>query len=123
VLLRAPIVGVARFARTTARSDTAELAIGVADAWQRRGVATVLLHQLADRAASAGIEHFTATILPENAPTIALLRGLGVTHFTREDSLLAVRTTPGDWPTTPPQRAGPRRQPAAAGVRPRFSWP
>jgi hypothetical protein len=66
---------------------------------------------LADRAASAGIEHFTATIPPENAPTIALLRGLGVTNFPREDSLLSVRTTSGDWPTTPPQRAGPRRQP------------
>ena len=71
------IVGVARFIRDPAQPDTAEVAVTVADSWQRRGLATLLLHQLAGRAREEGITNLTAYILTENYPTIALLRRYG----------------------------------------------
>jgi RimJ/RimL family protein N-acetyltransferase len=93
------IVGVARFVRTPERLDTAELAIGVADSWQRRGLATLLLRQLGERAAQVGIEHFTATILAENAPTIALVKGFTDAEFTRDGPVLSAQMQPADWKT------------------------
>jgi acetyltransferase len=91
------IVGVARFVRTPERADTAELAVGVADAWHRRGLATLLLRRLSERAARAGIDHFTATGLAENAPTIALLRKLGNAEFTSRGAVLSAQIDPADW--------------------------
>ncbi len=44
----------------------AEVAFAVADTWQGHGIATVLLAHLAQAASEAGIETFTATVLPEN---------------------------------------------------------
>jgi acetyl coenzyme A synthetase (ADP forming)-like protein len=44
----------------------AEVAFAVADAWQGHGIATILLAHLAQAASQAGIEAFTATVLPEN---------------------------------------------------------
>jgi RimJ/RimL family protein N-acetyltransferase len=76
------IVGVARFIRDTAIPDTAELAIVVADAWHRRGLGTLLIRQLAQRAGQVGIDHFTAEILAENAPTLALVRRLADADLT-----------------------------------------
>ena len=49
------IVGVARFIRDPAHPDTAEVAVVVADSWQRRGLGTVLLRRLARRANEVGI--------------------------------------------------------------------
>jgi acetyltransferase len=91
------IVGVARFVRTPERADTAEMAVGVADSWQRRGLATLLLRQLNECAAHVGIKHFTATILTENAPIIALLKQLGEAEFTRDGGQLSARIQPADW--------------------------
>lgn len=54
------IIGLARFVRDAATPSTAELAITVLDTWQRRGVARVLLEELAKRATQVGIDHFTA---------------------------------------------------------------
>ena len=76
------IVGVARFIRDTATPDTAELAIVVTDAWHRRGLGTLLIRQLTRRAAEVGIDHFTAEILAENAPTLALVRRLADADLT-----------------------------------------
>jgi RimJ/RimL family protein N-acetyltransferase len=71
------IVGVARFIRDAAAPDTAELAVVVVDAWHRRGLGTLLINQLARRAAEVGIDHFTAEILADNSPTLALVHRLG----------------------------------------------
>jgi acetate---CoA ligase (ADP-forming) len=52
----------------------AEVAFAVADAWHGHGIATVLLAHLAHAASAAGVETFTATVLPGNH------RMLGVFH-------------------------------------------
>jgi RimJ/RimL family protein N-acetyltransferase len=67
------IVGVARYARWP-DTDRADLAVVVADDWQRHGVATRMLSYLADLALSAGINDFTATVQGDNQPALKLLR-------------------------------------------------
>ena len=57
--------------------DTAEVAFLVADDYQGRGVATLLLEELADRAQEAGIATFVAEVLPENARMLEVFRGSG----------------------------------------------
>jgi len=65
------IVGVARYALGPAGHD---LAIVVADAWQRRGVSTVLLGRLMALARSRGIRSFNANLLADNRPVIDMIR-------------------------------------------------
>jgi RimJ/RimL family protein N-acetyltransferase len=60
------LVGVARFIRNPGEPDLAEVAVTVTDSWQRRGLGTALLRELARRAAEEGIRYFTAEILAEN---------------------------------------------------------
>jgi RimJ/RimL family protein N-acetyltransferase len=67
------IVGVARYARWPG-TDKADLAVVVADDWQRQGLATRMLSSLADLAVSAGIETFTATVQTDNRPALGLLK-------------------------------------------------
>jgi nucleotide-binding universal stress UspA family protein len=71
------LVGVARFVRTGA--DEAEPAIVVADDWHGRGLGTVLLDALADRAREESVEVFRAPVLAENPEAIRLLSRLGDT--------------------------------------------
>jgi GNAT superfamily N-acetyltransferase len=67
------IVGVARYFRQPG-SDTAEMAVVVADAWQRQGLATRMLGALAERASAVGIQWFTMTMLADNRPILGLVR-------------------------------------------------
>ena len=77
-------VGVARFVRV---NDTvAECAIVVADDWQGRGVATMLLDRLVDRAREEGVERFTALVMAENSEALRLLERLGDTEERRAGS-------------------------------------
>ncbi|MCS7006452.1 MAG: GNAT family N-acetyltransferase [Gaiellaceae bacterium] len=55
----------------------AEAAFAVADEFQRRGIGTRLVEQLAERAGRAGIERFVAEVLPENRDMIGVFEGLG----------------------------------------------
>ena len=66
-------IGIARLVR---EDDTAEVAFAVADAWQSRGVGTLLVERLAADARAAGIRRFVADIAPDNLPSRALLRRL-----------------------------------------------
>lgn len=66
------IVGVARYTRRPG-TDRAELAVVVADAWQRQGLATRLVSVLAADARANGIAEFEVTALAENRPVLALL--------------------------------------------------
>jgi GNAT superfamily N-acetyltransferase len=70
-------VGVARYVRRADRPETAEVAVTVLDAWQRKGVATVLLEVLAGRARAEGITSFTAILLSSNQDMIDLIESLG----------------------------------------------
>ncbi len=85
-------VGIARFVRTGPRNN-AEVAVTVVDDWQGRGLGTILLELLAERAREDGIETFSALALATNTDMIDLLRSLGATRVTeREGSCIEVET-------------------------------
>ena len=71
-VLDGEVVGVARYARGP-EPDAAELAVVVADAWQRQGVGTRLLAALGERARGEGVRRFTVTVQADNRPAFALL--------------------------------------------------
>ncbi len=98
------LVGVARFVRDPQEPDQAEVAVTVIDSWQRRGLGTVLLRELAQRAAEEGIRHFTAEILADNRPMLTLAHRLGQVETTRDGTTVSVRI---ELPAAP--------RPAAAG--------
>ena len=56
----------------------AEVAFVVADPWQGRGLAPLLLDRLADRARSRGIERFVAETLSDNRAMLAVFRASGL---------------------------------------------
>jgi GNAT superfamily N-acetyltransferase len=70
-------IGIARFIRQADRPDAAEAAVTVADDWQRRGLGTLLLGALADRARAEGIRVFTAVVLAANAEMLEVLEHVG----------------------------------------------
>ena len=78
------LVGVARFIRDPRKPDQAEVAVTVVDSWQRHGLGTALLHNLAERAAQEGIRQFTADILAENQPMLTLAHRLGQAETTQQ---------------------------------------
>jgi CRP-like cAMP-binding protein len=67
-----PVVADARFIRDKDDLASAEVAFTVADAYQGRGIGTLLLGALAVAARVAGIERFHAQTLSENPPAHAL---------------------------------------------------
>jgi GNAT superfamily N-acetyltransferase len=69
-------IGVARFIRLE-DPQVAEIALAVTDAWQGRGVGTILLQRLTDRAREEGIARFSAEVLAENATMLHMVRELG----------------------------------------------
>jgi len=71
-------VGVARYIANPDRTS-AEFAVVVADAWQRRGVARVLMHGLIVCAKRRGFERLEGTVLRVNEPMLAFVRALGFT--------------------------------------------
>jgi GNAT superfamily N-acetyltransferase len=92
------VVGVARYVRTG--PSEAEPAVVVADDWQGRGVGSVLLGALAERALDEGITHFDAIVLATNPNAIALLRRLGDASISKHGTELEVHI-----PLSSPDRA------------------
>ena len=77
------IVAVARY-DGRADGNTAEIAVTVEDAWQRRGVGRRLTKRLAVRAIGHGIESFEAVMQPDNRAALELMRKLSpdaAVHF------------------------------------------
>lgn len=72
-VLDGEIIGVARYARRSG-SDTAEVAVVVADDWQRQGLATRMFGALTELAAPVGIRHFTLSMQADNRAALRLLR-------------------------------------------------
>jgi RimJ/RimL family protein N-acetyltransferase len=70
--------GVARYGETD-QAGTAELGVSVADAWQRCGIAILLIQQLIRYAREQGIHRLTGQVLPDNQAMIALARRLAFT--------------------------------------------
>jgi RimJ/RimL family protein N-acetyltransferase len=73
------IVGVARYDRAP-QTDVAEVAVAVIDEFQRRGLGSVLLAELARVAKTHGISTFQLIVLPENREMLGLLRRMGWIH-------------------------------------------
>lgn len=71
-------VGVARYGATD-RPGQAELGVTVTDAWQRRGVATILVHALMRFARCHGFRELAGIVLPENHAMLELASRLGFT--------------------------------------------
>ena len=67
------VVGVAQYARRPG-DRVAELAVVVADAWQRQGLGTRLIAALADRAVEEGIDAFEVDVQGDNYGAMRLLQ-------------------------------------------------
>ena len=76
------IIGVARFIRYPWAPDEAELAITVADSWHGRGLGTVLVRTLSERALDVGVTRFRAEMMADNEAILRLLRSTGLTGET-----------------------------------------
>jgi RimJ/RimL family protein N-acetyltransferase len=66
-------IGIARFVRDTLLPDSAEVAVAVVDAWQNRGVGTMLLGALSRRAVQLGVTRLTAVVSSDNVAVDRLL--------------------------------------------------
>jgi len=75
-LVSGEVVGMASYARIESRRDAADLAVVVADAWHRQGLATRLLSALSARARQAGIARVDVMIQGDNRAALGLLRRL-----------------------------------------------
>jgi len=71
------IVGVGRYATGTGAGTVADMALAVADAWQRRGIGHALAMRVVERARANGITRLTGTTLADNLRARSLLDRLG----------------------------------------------
>jgi acetyltransferase len=71
-------IGVARYA-INPDGTSCEFAIVVADAWQRKGIGSKLMHSLMDAAGSRGLETMEGWVLAGNSRMLALMDALGFT--------------------------------------------
>jgi RimJ/RimL family protein N-acetyltransferase len=71
------LVGEARYVRERDRPDTGEVAVLVADEWQRRGIATALLTELTNRARRQGLRRYRALVATDNHVVLDALASLG----------------------------------------------
>ncbi|GLY21300.1 bifunctional GNAT family N-acetyltransferase/acetate--CoA ligase family protein [Micromonospora sp. NBRC 101691] len=71
------IVAVGRYERLGPGSPDAEVAFVVEDAYQGRGIGSVLLEHLADAARRAGITSFVAEVLPANGAMLRVFADFG----------------------------------------------
>ena len=63
----------------------AEMAFVVIDAWQGRGVGSILMRHLVKLAGDAGLDELTAEVLPENAAMLNVFRKFGFKPASRRD--------------------------------------
>ncbi|BCJ57778.1 GNAT family N-acetyltransferase [Micromonospora endophytica] len=71
------IVAVGRYERLGPAAPDAEVAFVVEDAYQGRGIGSVLLEHLADAATRFGIVNFVAEVLPANGPMLRVFADFG----------------------------------------------
>jgi protein lysine acetyltransferase len=83
-----PIVGVARYIRLVDQPEVAELALTIQDAYQGRGLGSLLLDALGVAARANGVKRFVAHVLQDNAPMRAMLRRAGGTFGIDEPGVL-----------------------------------
>ncbi|TMD05927.1 MAG: universal stress protein [Chloroflexi bacterium] len=84
-------VGVARYVRSAEDPDVAEVAITVDDAWQGRGLGTLLLGRLATRARGEGVRRFSALVMADNPRALRVIRGIGDSQTSRDGAYVELR--------------------------------
>jgi GNAT superfamily N-acetyltransferase len=72
-----PGIGAARYVRLSEQPSVAEAAVVVIDAYQQRGIGSILIAALSRYAAGHGVERFRGFVLAENRDFLAYLRALG----------------------------------------------
>jgi ribosomal protein S18 acetylase RimI-like enzyme len=80
---REAIVGAGRY--IVSEPERAEMAFVVIDAWQGRGVGSILMRHLVKIASDAGLQELTAEVLPENTAMLKVFRKFGFTPAPRRD--------------------------------------
>jgi acyl-CoA synthetase (NDP forming)/RimJ/RimL family protein N-acetyltransferase len=87
--VRGEIIGIARYDKLD--ETTAEVAFNISDAFQGRGVGSVLLEHLAAIAQEKGISRFVADVLPQNRKMIGVFTEAGyeVDHW-YDDGVISV---------------------------------
>jgi GNAT superfamily N-acetyltransferase len=73
-------LGIARYIRSKEDRHIAEVAVTVADDWQRRGLGRALLARLASRARREGVQRFSAVVMSSNPAAVNLLKDIGDTQ-------------------------------------------
>ena len=101
-------VGIARYEQVG--DGAAEVAVVVRPEWRRVGLATALVHLLAEAALVRGISTFAASFLTDNHPVAALLAdaGVGAAGFIA-DGIAEVQIPLAGPPTPPDRRTNPPR--------------
>lgn len=95
----------------------AEVGFAVADAWQQRGLATVLLERLIAEAEAQGLTTLVAQVHPGNAQMLAVLRDAGVPLTVRSDrDLVHVELPAGVSPEAHARFEARHRHAALAGL-------
>jgi GNAT superfamily N-acetyltransferase len=77
------IVAVGRYNAEKDRPEVAEIAFLVEDAFQKRGIGTLLLDNLAEIARLHGITHFSADVLVDNQVMLSIFRKAGYAMTSR----------------------------------------
>jgi CRP-like cAMP-binding protein len=86
----------ARYVRLGSEPDTADVAFMVTDAYQGRGIGTLLMGALAAAASAAGVDWFTADVRGENAPMLALLNRVGASRAVYDHGVVTRRVSVAD---------------------------
>ena len=84
-----PVIADARFVRDHNDPTAAEIAFTVADAYQGRGIGTLLFAALAVAACVDGVERFHARVLSDNMPARALLDRLDAPWVREEPGVVS----------------------------------
>lgn len=85
-----PGVGAARYIRLSEHSSVAEAAVVVIDAYQQRGIGSILIAALSRYAAGHGVERFRGYVLSENRGVLGYLRTLDAVTEKARDGVLQV---------------------------------
>ncbi len=86
-----PIVGVARYYRSSVSERSAEPAIAVADSFHGAGIAKLLLRRLSAIARSNGVTHFCAQVLNGNLRMQKILLDADARIIDQEDGVLTYK--------------------------------
>ena len=110
------VVAEARYALSRERREC-EFALSIADAWQGKGIGTLIMADVERRAASLGAERLVADVLHSNAPMKVLARkaGFGLADVPRDARLIRiVKDLASPRTARPPQAGGAADLPLAA---------